>query len=283
MKSTALAALLLLSSSGLFAQETPAAQFAGTTQFAQALRSVDTTMLKSLYSSDPPAASIGKDKQPHEISEEINFWQDLRTSGLRDLQVLQRESGDQQGMHIVSLTLGFKVSTPEGERTRYVLEDQGWQKQGSDWKIVIAKHTDVVKFAQPMKLKANLYAPNVDAKAEIKEAVAKAKSEHKRVILVFGANWCYDCHVLDFDLHQPDIAKLADPNFVVAHIDIGDDGKMNNDLAKQYQVPLERGVPALAVLDGEGKLLYSQQHGEFEAARTMDPDNVVTFLNKWKP
>jgi len=51
----------------------------------------------------------------------------------------------------------------------------------------------------------------------------------------------------------------------------------------KYQVPLERGIPALAVLDGEGKLLYSQQHGEFEAARTMDPDNVVTFLTKWKP
>ena len=275
--------VFILFSCACFAQTAPQNQFIGVKQFEQALRSFDATMLKSLYSTNPPAASIGKDKKPHDISGEINFWQELRNGGLKGLQVLQRESGDQQGLHMVGLTFSFKVSTPDGERTRYVLEDQGWQQQGSDWKIVVAKHSDVVKFAQPMKLKSNLYAPNVDARAEIKEALAKAKRERKRVILVFGANWCYDCHVLDFDLHQPDIAKLADPNFVVSHIDIGDDGKLNNDLAKQYQVPLERGVPALAVLDGDGKLLYSQQHGEFEAARTMDPDNVVTFLTKWKP
>ncbi len=274
--------LLALSSFAL-GQAASQDEFAGLKQFEQVLRSLDPAALKTIYSTNPPAAYLGKDRKPHDISEEIEFWQELKTAGMKDLQLLQRESGDQQGMHVVSLTLQFKVSTPEGDRTRYVLEDQGWQQQGSDWKIVVAKHTDVVKFAQPMKLKANLYAPNVDAKAEIKEGIAKAKREHKRLILVFGANWCYDCHVLDFDLHQPEIAKLADPNFVVAHIDIGDDGKMNNDLAKQYEVPLERGVPALAVLDGDGKLLYSQQHGEFEAARTMDPDNVVTFLNKWKP
>jgi len=69
---------------------------------------------------------------------------------------------------------------------------------------------------------------------------------------------------------------------VVVHVDIGE-GKLNSDLAKQYQVPLDHGVPALAVLDSQGNVLYSQQHGEFEAARTMDPDDVVTFLNKWKP
>ncbi|HSS96801.1 MAG TPA: thioredoxin family protein, partial [Terriglobales bacterium] len=153
---------------------------------------------------------------------------------------------------------------------------------GDAWKIVVANHSDVLKFAQPMKLNSNLCPPNVDAKAELKDALAEATRGHKRVILVFGANWCYDCHVLDFDLHQPEIAKLADPNFVVVHIDIGE-GKLNGDLAKQYKVPLDHGVPALAVLDSQGNVVYSQQHGEFEAARTMDPDDVVTFLNKWKP
>ncbi len=276
------ALFLLLLSSLSAAQAASPGQFPGVNQFGQALRSADASTLKAIYSTNPPAVYLGKDKTLHNISEEIEFWQGLKTSGLKDLQLLQRESGEQEGLHMVSLTLSFHVPTPDGERTRYVLEDQGWQQQGSGWKIMVAKHTEVLKFAQPMKLKANLYPPNVDAKAEVKQALARAKREHKRVILVFGANWCYDCHVLDFDLHQPDIAKLANPSFVVAHIDIGK-GKLNNDLAMKYQVPLERGIPALAVLDGEGKLLYSQQHGEFEAARTMDPDNVVTFLTKWKP
>lgn len=264
------------------AQAAPVDQFVGVKQWDKALRASETGVLKDIYSVDPPAVSIGKDHKPQDIAKEIDFWQGLKSSGLKDLELLQRESGDQQGLHVVGLTLSFHVATPDGERTRYVLEDQGWLQENGAWKIVVANHSDVLKFAQPMKLNSNLYPPNVDAKAEVKDAIAQAGREHKRVILVFGANWCYDCHVLDFDLHQPELAKLAIPNFVVVHIDIGE-GKLNSDLAKQYNTPLDRGIPALAVLDGQGNVVYSQQHGEFESARTMDPDDIVTFLNKWKP
>jgi hypothetical protein len=57
----------------------------------------------------------------------------------------------------------------------------------------------------------------------------------------------------------------------------------NLDLARKYQVPLQKGVPALAVLDSNGGLLTSQQHGEFEAARALAPEVLVQFLNQWKP
>ncbi len=39
----------------------------------------------------------------------------------------------------------------------------------------------------------------------------------------------------------------------------------------------------MAVLDSNGKLLYSQQGGEFEKARALAPEDVLAFLNKWKP
>jgi len=65
--------------------------------------------------------------------------------------------------------------------------------------------------------------------------------------------------------------------------DIGDDGKKNNDIAAEYQVPLAKGIPALAVLDADGKLVYSQKNGEWESARSMDPADIITFLDKWKP
>jgi hypothetical protein len=57
----------------------------------------------------------------------------------------------------------------------------------------------------------------------------------------------------------------------------------NLDVAKKYDVPLDRGVPAIAVLDSDGKLLFSQKRGEFEAARSLDPEDILAFLNKWKP
>jgi thiol:disulfide interchange protein len=113
--------------------------------------------------------------------------------------------------------------------------------------------------------------------------VAKAKRDHQRVILVFGANWCYDCHVLDQAFHQTDVAPVLQKRFQVVHVDIGDDGKKNRSVAAEYQVPLEKGVPALAILDSDGKLLYSQKNGEWESARSLDPDDVITFLERWKP
>ena len=48
-------------------------------------------------------------------------------------------------------------------------------------------------------------------------------------------------------------------------------------------IQTKKGVPALAVLASDGALLYSQQHGEFESARNMDPDDLIAFLKKWKP
>jgi hypothetical protein len=57
----------------------------------------------------------------------------------------------------------------------------------------------------------------------------------------------------------------------------------NLDIARQYEVPLQRGVPALAVLRENGKLLYSQKGGEFEAMSRMELSAVTKFLKQWEP
>jgi uncharacterized protein YyaL (SSP411 family) len=122
----------------------------------------------------------------------------------------------------------------------------------------------------------------VDAHTEIKEALQKAVKAHKRVLVVFGANWCYDCHVLDLAFRRPDVAPILESNFEVVHVDIGQ-GDKNQDLMKEYEVPMDRGIPALAILDPEGKLLFSQKNGEFEKARALGPEDLLAFLDKWKP
>ena len=47
-----------------------------------------------------------------------------------------------------------------------------------------------VCFSQAAPKKTEIYSESADAHAEIKEALEKATAEHKRVIVVFGANWC---------------------------------------------------------------------------------------------
>jgi len=130
-------------------------------------------------------------------------------------------------------------------------------------------------------VKKHLYDATADPKADIAAALKQARAEKKRVILDFGGDWCGDCQVLDIYMHQSPNAELLAKHFIVVHVDIG---RMdhNVDIAEKYKVPIKKGVPALAVLDSSGKLLYSQDHGDFENMRNMKSSSVTDFLNKWK-
>jgi thiol:disulfide interchange protein len=139
-----------------------------------------------------------------------------------------------------------------------------------------------VCFGQAAAKTKAIYNESANARVEIKEALHKATAGHKRVIVVFGANWCPDCHALDKVFHRADAAAIIAANYVVVHVDIGK-GKKNQDLMTKYEVPMKRGIPGLAVLDADGKLVYSQKNGEFENARALAPEDVLAFLNKWKP
>jgi thiol:disulfide interchange protein len=134
---------------------------------------------------------------------------------------------------------------------------------------------------QPPAVKKHLYSAEADPKAEIAAALKQASLEHKRIILDFGGDWCGDCQVLDIYFHQTPNLELVDKNFLLVHVDIGHFDK-NLDITEKYNVPLKKGVPALAVIDADGKLLYSQQAAEFGDIRYMYPASVTDFLNRWK-
>ena len=126
-----------------------------------------------------------------------------------------------------------------------------------------------------------IYSDTADAHVDIRYALTKAAQEHKRVILDFGGNWCGDCQILDIYLHRAPNEALLNANYVLVDIDIGRYDK-NLDIAKKYEIPLKLGVPALAVLDAHGNLVYSQKNGEFEKMAHMNPESVTAFLQKWK-
>jgi thiol:disulfide interchange protein len=127
----------------------------------------------------------------------------------------------------------------------------------------------------------NLYSATADPAADITAAIKQAKPGHKRIILDFGGNWCGDCQVLDIYMRQSPNAELLEKHFVVVHVDIGRFDR-NVAVAEKYKVPIKKGVPAMAVLDSNGKLLFSQANKEFENMRAMKSSDVTDFLNHWK-
>ena len=117
--------------------------------------------------------------------------------------------------------------------------------------------------------------------ADVDAALSQAASEHKRVLLIFGGDWCGDCQVLDINLHDSANADLLAKSFVIVHVNVGHMDQ-NVELAAKYGVPLKKGVPAVSVVDAQGKVIHAQATGEFADMRHMDPTSVNQFLNQWK-
>jgi thioredoxin 1 len=129
--------------------------------------------------------------------------------------------------------------------------------------------------------RAAIYPDGAQAKQDIAAALAEAGKEKKRVLLDFGGNWCGDCQVLQIYFQAPANRALLERNYVLVPVNVGKYDE-NLDLAAQYGIPLARGVPALAVLDPSGQLLYSQRNAEFESMGKVDPASVTAFLLQWK-
>jgi thiol:disulfide interchange protein len=127
-----------------------------------------------------------------------------------------------------------------------------------------------------------IYPAPEQAASDLAAGLKTAAARHRRIILDFGGNWCPDCQVLDLYFHDAGNRPILEASYVLVHVNIGRMDQ-NLDIAARYQIPLNKGVPALAVLDSDGKLLYSQKTGEFEAMRHMQSSAVSEFLIRWKP
>jgi thioredoxin 1 len=269
--------VVLLSS--LCAAQTAVPSFAPLARWRSAVISPKGSALKELYSNDPAPriTVVGKTSADISAADDAEFWKEMKATQLS----LKVANSTTPQPSIQQVTFQATVRTAPPGRTLYVIESQLWQQQAAGWKLVAIQRTDAFKLEQPMSLDAKLYPPASGAREEISHAIAQASKTHRSVLVIFGADWCYDCHVLDRALQRPDIAPTLKANYEVVHVDVGQ-GDKNQDLMNEYQVPMKRGIPAVAVLGPSGQLLYSQQNGEFERARALGPEDLLEFLNKWK-
>ncbi len=278
----AIASLLMMMSHALTCSAQSAAATAVSVpveQWKSVLISGDPTVLRTLYSMTP-ATKITTPAGVIDIDADVAFWTGLK---VRKLKVdITKTDSPQRDLQSVFFQAEIQSAASSPAQTVYITEGQIWQLQGEQWRMVVEQRTNPARLLQPTSTDKDIYHPGTDAHAEIKHALLEASKAHKRVIVVFGANWCFDCHVLDAAFHRADLAVVLAQNYEVVHVDVGR-GEKNQDLMDEYQVPMKRGIPGLAVLDGSGKLLFSQKNGEFENARNLGPQDLLAFLKKWKP
>lgn len=132
---------------------------------------------------------------------------------------------------------------------------------------------------------ASPFAEGADAAADLASAQAMAASEGKRVLAVFGANWCHDSRALAGWLQSPRLAALVDANFAVVYIDAGvpqtGEGR-NLALAAGHGVTNITGTPTLLVLTADGSLLNTPEDARsWRNAASRSEDEIFAFLQRW--
>lgn len=138
------------------------------------------------------------------------------------------------------------------------------------------------KEAENKKSANKPYDEEADGAKQIEAALATAEKENKRVLLQFGANWCGWCHKLHKLFHDNDeVRKKLDASYVVVLIDVN--GEHNQEINAKYGKPTKHGLPAIVVLDAEGKQLTTQDTGKLEEGDHHDPQKVLAFLAQWEP
>jgi thioredoxin 1 len=264
------------------------ASFEPLERWGAAVLAGDKASLAALYLMQPPAAAQTPQGKSNDPMEEPNFWVALHSMGLSriDPQILEIDSSRPETRSLV-LHINLTVNSSEGAKDLVMSASQVWVHTPDGWRIAATKRGGLLvpaarQLPEPAKPNPSLYPDPAEAKADLDKALAAAGRDHKRVIVVFGANWCYDCHVLDAAFHSKAIAPLVEANYHVVHINVGEYDR-NLDLADRFQVALNKGVPCLAVLDSGGQLVASQKQGEFENTVRIGPKDVVAFLNQWKP
>jgi thioredoxin 1 len=125
------------------------------------------------------------------------------------------------------------------------------------------------------------YDEKANARADLGHALAQAQSDHKNVLLVFGANWCENCRDLDKAMRGRS-RPLIDGKFEVVKIDVGNFDK-NLDLARRYGDPIKQGIPALVELSADDQVIYSTRGGELVDAHKMGDQGIYDFLARLAP
>ena len=136
--------------------------------------------------------------------------------------------------------------------------------------------------------RTSIYDKTADANAQVEKATEQAKRDNKRVLLMFGGDWCGWCHKLhELFATNPEVRKTLSYEYVLVMIDT--EAPNATELLKKCrgalsQDELQKGVgfPFLAVLDADGKIVTALRTDNLEEGDHHDPKRVEEFLSREK-
>jgi thioredoxin-related protein len=131
--------------------------------------------------------------------------------------------------------------------------------------------------------KVKLYDPDLDGMKQINEAISKAKSQGKHVLIQYGGNWCSWCIRFDaFCKADTSIMRIVNSNYVPLKLNYSPENK--NEAANRFLGnPARFGFPVFIILDRTGKVLHIQDSALLEEGQGYNTRKVKDFFRNWTP
>ena len=136
-----------------------------------------------------------------------------------------------------------------------------------------------------------VYDEEVNPLQQVDQAVTRARSEGKFVVLQVGGNWCPWClRFADFIEKDTAISRVIAENFVYAHVNYNPRKSQGEEKVAQGKALMQRlknparfGFPVFVVLNGEGSILHTQDSSFLEQGEGYDREKVLRFFRNWTP
>ncbi len=124
------------------------------------------------------------------------------------------------------------------------------------------------------------YDPSADAAADIAQALAAAKAENKKALLVFGANWCHDSRALAAYFDTPRFRTLIQNNYKLAYVDVGQKDR-NIDQAQKFGVESIVGTPTVFITNSHGVVLNAETAPTWRDAASREDEAVWDYFQSY--
>jgi len=118
--------------------------------------------------------------------------------------------------------------------------------------------------------------------AELKLALATARSMGKRVIIVMGANWCHDSRALAGWFETPRFAAMLSKKYEIVYVDAGKPQRRgeahNQHIIKSFGGKKQKNTPYVMIVSPDGKLLNRKDAKSWRNAASRSEEEIYGFF-----
>jgi len=122
---------------------------------------------------------------------------------------------------------------------------------------------------------------NYEAMAVVDAALAEAVTEHKRLLLVLGANWCHDSRALAHHFESEALSDLIETHYVVRYIDVGF-REQNLPVEHRFGVAAIYATPTVFIIDPASETLLNRHSTEYWTTAASRPvEDALAYFTRW--